>query len=123
VQRTLRAPSQHRGVGQRVAICVFRGLQFWSVKRSSVPLGRWALPALCQCIPGAASAAVHDQMSLFLQLAEVWLERVPARAGQRNYAADGNASVFACVLHDLLSPLTIQSRLLPNLVATPRRES
>jgi hypothetical protein len=31
---------------------------------------------------------VHDQMPLFPQLAEVRLERVPARAGQRNHVAE-----------------------------------
>jgi hypothetical protein len=40
--------------------------------------------------------AVHHQVSLFQKLAEVLLERVPTRAGQRNYIADGDASVAIC---------------------------
>src|ERR1035437_7797452 len=55
---------------------------------------------LCQPIPGAATSAVQYQVAFFQKLAEVLLERVPTRAGQRNYIADGDASVFACILED-----------------------
>lgn len=56
---------------------------------------------LCQPIPGAATSAVHYQVAFFQKLAEVLLERVPTRAGQCNYIADGDASVFTRILEDV----------------------
>src|SRR4029077_15144066 len=55
---------------------------------------------LCQPIPGAATSAVHYYVAFFEKLAEVLLERVPTRAGQCNYIADGDASVFTRILED-----------------------
>src|SRR3984893_19511026 len=56
---------------------------------------------LCQPIPGAATSAMHYKVAFFQKLAEVLLERVPTRAGQRNYIADGDASVFTRILEDV----------------------
>jgi hypothetical protein len=55
---------------------------------------------LCQPIPGAATSAVHSQVAFFQKLAEVLLESIPTCAGQCNYIADGDASVFTRILED-----------------------
>jgi hypothetical protein len=58
------------------------------------------LLASWQRIPGAATAAMHDEVSLPKQLTEVHLQRIPVRPGERSYVADGDSAMFACMLDD-----------------------
>ena len=75
-----------------------RGLQ--ARDRGNIFICGPKLWTLCQSIPGAATSAVHYWVAFFQKPAEVLLERVPTRAGQRNYIGDGDPSVFACRLED-----------------------
>jgi hypothetical protein len=53
------------------------------------------------CIPSTASTTVQYEMLFFDQLTKVLLERVPARAGELDHIANGDAAMFARIFDDL----------------------
>ena len=58
-----------------------------------------------QCVPGAAPAAVQNEVPFFKQVAEMRLQRIPARAGDCHNVADGDPPMFTCIFDDLQGKL------------------